>query len=197
MTIDLDAIDVASPCSASWDSMRGDERVRHCEDCQLNVYNLSEMTRDAARDLIAKQEGRLCVRFYRREDGTLLTRDCPVGLQKLRRAAQRAWVRAAALLACLFPAFVSCTPRQPKRAMGVMGDYCAPEEPPKSAAPLQDKARSQGASSNSTKPTDVQSQGQASTQAAPTAEPKLIEVLGEVELGRLAPIPKDPTPKKR
>jgi hypothetical protein len=39
---------------------------------------------DAA-DFVRETEGRLCVRFYRRRDGTLLTEDCPVGWRAARR----------------------------------------------------------------------------------------------------------------
>jgi hypothetical protein len=40
----LSQIKIASPCAASWDEMRGDDRCRFCQHCQLNVYNLSAMT---------------------------------------------------------------------------------------------------------------------------------------------------------
>jgi len=95
---------VAAPCEVSWDGMTGDERVRHCSLCSLNVYNFSEMTRDEVRELLMRTEGRICGRFYRRIDGTVLTRDCPTGLRALRQRASRA---AAALIAALFslPAF--------------------------------------------------------------------------------------------
>ncbi len=43
------------------------------------------MTRSEAESLIARTEGRLCVRFYRRHDGSIITRDCPVGLRAIRR----------------------------------------------------------------------------------------------------------------
>jgi hypothetical protein len=65
--------------------MRGDERVRFCAQCSLNVYNLSDMTRREAEGLLARAEGRLCVRFYRRPDGTILTSNCPVGLRAIKR----------------------------------------------------------------------------------------------------------------
>lgn len=81
----LDHVRVAAPCPANWDEMYGTKRVRFCAECQLNVYNLSEMTRREAEELIASAEGRLCVRFYRRADGTILTRNCPVGLRALKR----------------------------------------------------------------------------------------------------------------
>jgi hypothetical protein len=73
---------IASPCPASWDDMEGDDRVRFCGECELNVYNLSAMTESEALKLIAEREGRVCVRMYKREDGTVMTRDCPVGLDQ-------------------------------------------------------------------------------------------------------------------
>jgi hypothetical protein len=85
----LSNVKVASPCPADWDRMIGDERVRFCGQCQLNVYNLSALTRDQAESVIAGTEGRLCVRFYRRKDGSILTQDCPVGLRAIRQRASR------------------------------------------------------------------------------------------------------------
>ena len=81
----LDNIRVASPCSAAWSQMTGDDRVRHCGDCQKNVYNLSEMTRDEAEALIVAKEGRLCVRYFQRSDGTILLKDCTIGVRRKRR----------------------------------------------------------------------------------------------------------------
>ncbi len=76
---------VASPCSADWNQMTGDERVRHCGSCNKNVYNLSSMTRDEAEALIVAKEGRLCVRYFQRKDGTILLKDCEVGVSKARK----------------------------------------------------------------------------------------------------------------
>ncbi|HZV01835.1 MAG TPA: hypothetical protein VFF73_34300 [Planctomycetota bacterium] len=82
----LDGIEVATPCQASWEKMEGDDRVRFCGLCKLNVYNLSGMSRDEAERLVRSAEGRLCVKLMRRSDGTVLTEDCPVGLAaRLRR----------------------------------------------------------------------------------------------------------------
>lgn len=85
----LDGVRVAAPCSVGWENMVGTDRVRFCGQCQLNVYNLSDMTRNEAERLISESEGRLCVRYYRRADGTILTRNCPVGLRALRRRLSR------------------------------------------------------------------------------------------------------------
>ena len=81
----LEGLKVASPCTVSWEGMKGDARVRHCGGCRMNVYNLSAMSRREAENLVRTTEGRLCVRFYRRADGTVLTADCPVGLAAVRR----------------------------------------------------------------------------------------------------------------
>ncbi len=81
----LDSIQIAKPCSARWEEMEGDEKVRFCAHCKLNVFNLSAMELDEAANLIAEKDGRLCVRFYRRRDGTILTQDCPKGLAAARK----------------------------------------------------------------------------------------------------------------
>ena len=39
---------------------------------------------EEAERLIAEREGRLCVRFYQRTDGTVLTADCEVGVRRRR-----------------------------------------------------------------------------------------------------------------
>lgn len=107
--IALKNVRVASPCRADWTQMSGDARVRHCAECKLNVYNLSEMSRREAEELIASHEGRLCVRFYRRADGTVLTRDCPVGLRQIVRKVSR--VAGTALSALMSVAF--CAAQSP------------------------------------------------------------------------------------
>jgi hypothetical protein len=81
----LSHVTVAAPCRAGWERMRGTERVRFCDQCSMNVYNLSNMTKKDAEALILSAEGRLCVRYYHRTDGTILTANCPVGLRALKR----------------------------------------------------------------------------------------------------------------
>src|SRR2546423_10740717 len=97
----LDSISVASPCRADWERMAGDERVRFCSECRLHVYNLSAMTRDEAEALVIEKEGILCAMFYRRTDGTVLTRDCPVGLRAARARFAAGVARIGAAAACL------------------------------------------------------------------------------------------------
>jgi hypothetical protein len=83
------AIKIATPCSASWDRMTGDDRVRFCGECRLHVYNLSSLTRAEAEELLRQKEGRVCVRFYERADGTVMTQKCPGALAATRRVVMR------------------------------------------------------------------------------------------------------------
>ena len=83
--IPLEDVRVASPCRADWNLMDGDERVRFCQSCTKNVYNLSAMSKTEAEQLIAEKEGKLCVRYFQRADGTILTDNCPIGLKIVRR----------------------------------------------------------------------------------------------------------------
>ena len=96
--IKLDTIQIASPCAADWNAMEGDSKVRFCGGCRKNVYNLSEMTRAEAEGLVNRMEGKLCVRFYTRPDGTALTADCPVGVRAVRYRRLRKFSYAAAVV---------------------------------------------------------------------------------------------------
>jgi hypothetical protein len=82
----LEDVQIASPCSENWEDMVGDQRTRFCVKCDKNVYDVSAMTRDEAETLIASTEGsdELCLRLYRRQDGTILTADCAVGRRRRR-----------------------------------------------------------------------------------------------------------------
>ena len=80
---------IASPCPMNWDQMTGDNRARFCTLCNLHVYNIAELTRKQAVALISETEGRICGRIYRRSDGTVITKDCPIGLRAIRRRVAR------------------------------------------------------------------------------------------------------------
>jgi len=81
----LDNVAIASPCAASWDDMVGDDQVRHCGACDKDVFNLTHMTREDAERVIVAAQGKLCARYFRRADGTILTSNCTVGARAARR----------------------------------------------------------------------------------------------------------------
>jgi hypothetical protein len=123
----LDSVRIAAPCKASWDDMAGDDRVRFCGSCRKNVYNLSAMPRDEAEALLVAREGAMCVRLYKRADGTVITADCPVGARRRRR---RRVAAAAAVGGSLLAAIATAGGSQPVTTMGTvrMGEL-APTTP--------------------------------------------------------------------
>lgn len=110
----LSKVYIAAPCPVSWDSMTGDQQVRFCDLCKLNVYNFSKLTTRQAEDLVLKTGGRLCGRIYRRADGTILTDNCPVGLRGLRDKLWATW-------ACAAIALILIGVLQPGHAQGLVG----------------------------------------------------------------------------
>jgi hypothetical protein len=100
----LQQIEIASPCHAPWEDMVGNDKMRFCNQCSLHVYNLSAMTQDEAEQLILSREGRLCVRLYKRRDGTVITEDCPKGLERAARRVRLLMGAMASALAALLGA---------------------------------------------------------------------------------------------
>jgi len=90
--------------------MEGDDKVRYCSLCSLNVYNLSEMTRKEGKALMKSASGPMCIQLYRRQDGTLITKDCPVG-RRMADACKRR-LRAVALSLVAFFQFLPSSAQQ-------------------------------------------------------------------------------------
>jgi hypothetical protein len=74
----LDTLRVTSPCSEGWERMTGDDRVRHCEQCDKNVFDLSRFSRDEAEGVVRAFRGELCIRLTRRPDGSIVTREAEI-----------------------------------------------------------------------------------------------------------------------
>src|SRR5512132_3804947 len=95
----LDSVQIASPCTASWEEMIGDERARFCAHCQKDVFNLSALPREEAETFLRARTTGVCLRLYKRADGTVLTSDCPVGVKRKRRRKAAALAVGGGLLA--------------------------------------------------------------------------------------------------
>lgn len=143
-TSPLEGVRVAAPCPADWEKIVGDERVRYCGQCSLHVYNLSGMTKSEAEGLVANAEGRLCIRYYARADGSVLTRNCPVGLRALKQRVSRI---ASATLSAVIGFFAGLglnfglTPTPTHRVMGEMAapvrlKRATPYQPPPPPLPV-------------------------------------------------------------
>jgi hypothetical protein len=101
----LENVHIATPCDASWADMQGDSDVRFCTSCSKNVYNLSMMSREEAEAVLRAGSGNdLCVRLFRRTDGTVLTEDCPVAVRRRRFWRRAKTIAAGGLIALAFGA---------------------------------------------------------------------------------------------
>ena len=106
----LDTIRIPTPCSKSWGDLTGDERRRFCDACQLHVTNLSALTRREADEFLAAKQGRTCVSYSQRADGSIVTRE-------ERATRLRPWARlrtAAAALFAFVPFLAGCEQGRPE-----------------------------------------------------------------------------------
>lgn len=102
---ELKRVVIAAPCPLEWEQMAGNDRVRFCNSCSKNVYNISDMTAKEAQAFLEENGTSQCVRLYRRADGTLMTDNCPVGLRALRNRARMVY-KIVASAAASFMAFM-------------------------------------------------------------------------------------------
>lgn len=100
-SINLDEVSIAALCPVAWAEMDGDERKRFCSLCSLHVYNISEMKRKEAEDFLSANTEGVCLRLFRRADGTLISKDCPVGRRLVDAVKRRVRAAAVALVAML------------------------------------------------------------------------------------------------
>jgi hypothetical protein len=137
----LNNLKVASPCSQDWEAMAGDNRRRYCGECRLNVYNLSGMSRDEAENLIQNAEGRLCVRFYQRADGSVLTENCPVGWALVKQRTKTYVTALASLVLSFFGALglVSSVKLKDQQLMGTIAVATPKRTPTPKTTPTPDE----------------------------------------------------------
>ena len=102
----LNNISIPSPCTADWNSMIGNDQVRFCGHCNLDVHNLSQMTRSQAERLVSRSNGRLCVRYHQDPAGQPLTLPAR---RKLHRIGRRVSKRVSRIAAGAFTATLSVT----------------------------------------------------------------------------------------
>ena len=127
----LNQVRIASPCEVGWDTMKGDDRVRHCAQCDRSVYNLAKLTAAEAVALLRAEGGPPCLQIWRRADGTVLTADCPVGRRVVARR-RSCLALAAAVALGLLGAGVWAThrplPPPTELPTTVMGEMVAPSD---------------------------------------------------------------------
>jgi hypothetical protein len=138
----LARVRVASPCSMRWEEMEGDERTRYCRACRLHVHNLSALSGAEAEALVSRtlvKGERLCGVYYQRADGSVMTRDCPVGLAAVKARVRRRVARLAAAMGLVatggvLGARVSAGDVSPRlrglRPFSILAEWLGPSAPP-------------------------------------------------------------------
>jgi uncharacterized protein len=92
----IDSIEVKSPCSEKWNEMKGTDKVRFCGHCDLNVNNISELTRKQAMRLVRESDGRICIHYIKNP-----VNNKPIFADKLYQISRRAGIAAGFLGASL------------------------------------------------------------------------------------------------
>lgn len=133
----LDQIRVASPCPAKWEEMVGNDRKRFCLSCDKHVFNLSALSREDAEQFLAENAGgEVCVRYYQRADGTIMTSDCSVGVRRKNRKKLALAVAGAGAMA--FGAVAALMHHRKEQEVGkiAMGAIAMPDPRPTDPADL-------------------------------------------------------------
>jgi hypothetical protein len=82
----------ASPCAARGDApLIGSGRERYCWRCGRDVYDIASLSPQDARAVLGLGGAAPPPRLYVRDDGSVMTADCPVGM---RRRRVRRWLAA-------------------------------------------------------------------------------------------------------
>ncbi len=71
----LDNLHIAEPCKLDWEKMTGDDRSRHCDECNHPVINLSALSANEAEGMLVANANRICVTYLRKSNGEIVHRE--------------------------------------------------------------------------------------------------------------------------
>jgi len=171
-------IDILEPCSEAWDSLLGDERVRHCERCTKHVHNLSELTEDEIVDVVSREH--VCISLQIDAGGALVSADSK------RSPAGRA---SRVLIAAALTALAACG----KTEQRPVGFNRTGGSPPVSTALLGGEPTA--LSPSATPPTGAAPSASAAAHPVPSAAPSAGR-LAPLRLGGAPPILRRPDPHR-
>jgi len=200
---------IETPCESSWDKMTGNDSVRFCGQCSLNVYNVANLTDKEAEAVFAKgrEQGRVCARLYRRPDGTIMTDNCPRSLRRIRDASRWLKTKIVAGFALTISLFTPAQAEDSKKNQAknspqkesqkaLLGDVCVPAK----AAPQSAKMGEVYVPPKSTKGTtnsNVNNTGGSGNVAGPSTSKPVSNGPGHAEMaGGLSFRPQDFTSYK-
>lgn len=119
----LNQTNIPNPCPMSWDDMSGNDKTRHCSQCEKSVYHLSNMTGPEAAKVLREHGGDLCVHgVFRTSDGSLITK--PTRKQRFHRLVRR--TLATVLVVPMIAVLSGCGEQ---KFSGKLGEWIKPETP--------------------------------------------------------------------
>ncbi len=84
----LKNLQLVHPCPINLAGLDPAEKENFCKSCNKEVYNLSVLSSDEAETLLEEKGREACVMFVRKNDGRIVTDNCPTFLRPLRRSAR-------------------------------------------------------------------------------------------------------------
>jgi len=118
---DRSPLTIRTPCPKRWEELSGDGRRRFCSECSLHVHNAAALTRREAEALVARDEGRVCMRIEYDAHGAPVHKE-PRAARVVRWLAGTG----AALLAACHGASEPVPPTQPAEPPSRLGEAVAP-----------------------------------------------------------------------
>jgi|SRR5690349_1040401 len=122
---DRSELSIRTPCPKRWEELSGDGRKRFCSECSLHVHNAAAMTRREAEALVARADGRVCMRIECDPTGAPVFRETHAA-----RLSRWALTAGAALLAACHGGQAptpAAPPSRPVEAPAPLGGVTAPE----------------------------------------------------------------------
>ena len=122
--------------------MDGDDRERFCMQCSKTVFNISDLSKKEANQFLIEKVGvDTCVKFYRRQDGTIKTDNCPKIIRPLRNASLLFFEQVSALTSLILITICNILPLQAqpkevapsKQPYSMRNPFAAPVANPKAA----------------------------------------------------------------
>jgi hypothetical protein len=101
----------ASPCPFKWEGHDPRLPFKHCERCQIPLYDFHNVELSEIEQIIFKRENRENAPLFKREDGKFMTQDCPVACKKRRERVMLVGAVVAAVIAVA--AWMILVPSQP------------------------------------------------------------------------------------
>jgi hypothetical protein len=131
--VNASEIPIASPCGADWTTMKPSDRnrKRFCDTCKKHVHDLSAMSKDEARAVLASASAEgLCVRFLYDEYGDVVFQKQTIAPSFLVRARRLATYAVAAAIPATLTACMGMPAQPPPVMMGAVACPMPPIPPP-------------------------------------------------------------------